>query len=301
MPHKHIRQSDLNLLASLQALVEERSITRAARRMFLGQPAMSRVLDRLQVMFKDELLVRTVNGYEATHRALHIHTELETLLPRIEELLRGDAFNPAEATDSFRIAATDHGAVVLLPTLMEAMARAAPGTQVEISPWDNDVFRKLETNALDLALWVNEAPPPLRTEPLFRERFVCLLRAAHPVGNRALTLKRYLRQRHLAISLAEGRQALVDRTLDQLGYRRDVHLRVPYFGLVGSIVECTDMIATLPMRLAKRLAAVSKTRIVPAPTEFQEFTYIQVWHPRGDSDAAQRWFRELIKVTAKAG
>jgi DNA-binding transcriptional LysR family regulator len=154
---------------------------------------MSRVLDRLQHTFNDELLVRTRNGLEPTHRALHIYSELNRLLPGIEELLRGDEFNPAEATHSFRIAATDYAVVALLPGLVEAMEQAAPGMQVEILAWDPDTYRKLVTNALDLALWVNQAPPPFRAEHLFREKYACLVRTGHPLGKRPLTLQRYLK------------------------------------------------------------------------------------------------------------
>src|ERR1035437_1555185 len=143
MRYTHIRQSDLNLLVILQSLVEERSVTRAAHQLFLSQPATSRALDRLQHLFKDELLVRTPHGYEPTHRASHVYAELERLLPRIEGLLRSAEFNPAEATDSFRMAATDHGVSVLIPLIMEAMAQTAPGIQVEVSPWNDDVFHNL--------------------------------------------------------------------------------------------------------------------------------------------------------------
>src|SRR5215211_6408226 len=106
------------LFSVLQALVEERSISRAAERMFLSQPAMSRAFDRLQALFGDELLVRTKQGYEPTHRALHLYAELEQLLPRLNGLLRGDEFHPATATDTFRIAATDFAASVLLPAFV---------------------------------------------------------------------------------------------------------------------------------------------------------------------------------------
>lgn len=298
MQYTHIQRSDLNLLASFQALIDERSITRAARRMCLSQSAMSRVFDRLQHLFKDELLVRTGSGYEATRRALHAYAELERLLPTLEELLRGTEFNPAEATDSFRIAATDHAVIVLIPLIMEAMTQAAPEVQVEVSPWSDEVFHKLNSNALDLALWVNHAPQPLRAEPLFQDDFVCLLRAGHPASYRPLTLPRYLDQKHLAISAAGRQQGLIERTLVQIGRSRNVQLNIPYYGAVGSIVERTDMVATVSKRLAKRIVVRSKTVIVPAPKEFQRFTYIQVWHPRHDSDPAHKWFREVVRKAA---
>src|SRR5262245_43893665 len=133
MKYWHDKDSNLNLLICLQALIEERSVTRAGRRMLLGQPAMSRVLDRLQKMFKDELLVRTPTGYEPTHRALEIYADLGELLPRIERLMRGNKFKPAEATATFRVAMTDYGAMVILPSLVNVVSRVAPRIQLEIS------------------------------------------------------------------------------------------------------------------------------------------------------------------------
>lgn len=301
MRYTHIAQSDLNLLASFQALVEERSITKAATRMFLSQPAMSRVLDRLQQMFKDELLVRTSNGYEVTRRALHIYAELERVLPRMERILCEEEFKPTEATDCFRIAATDHLVITLLPGLMEAVTQAGRGIQVEVSVWYEDVFQKLEANKLDLVLWVNQAPQGLHMAPLYVDEFVCLLRTAHPFAKRRLTLKRYLDQKHLVVSLAAGRQGLLEDALDQMGYRRSAQLKVPYFGAVPSIVERTDLIATLPKRLAERFSAISKTCVVSAPIKLPRLTHIQVWHPRNDADPAHRWLRAVIKKLSDEG
>lgn len=298
MRYEHIRKSDLNLLTSLQTLVEERSITRAARRMFLSQPAMSRVFDRLQYIFRDELLVRSAAGYEPTPRAIQLYSALDSLLPKVEELLRGEAFDPSDTEGTFKLAATDHAVFVLIPTIMESIAKAAPRLQLEVTPWDDQVFRKLHTNVLDLAFWVNEAPQPLRTAPLFTDEFVCLLRKGHPASEQPLTLKRYLESRHVAISVAGSQQGLVERTLDRCGKRRDVQLIIPYYGSVGAVIERSDMIATMSKRLAQRFAAKSRTVAVPAPKEFASFTYIQVWHPRHDANPAHTWLREVVRKAA---
>ena|SRR6266404_3229755 len=140
----NVKESNLNLLFNFKALIEERSITRAGQRMFLGQSAMSRVLDRLQKMFQDELLVRTPTGYEPTHRALEIYADLEELLPKLEQLFRGNEFNPTEATDCFRIAATDFGAAVILPGLIKVLEIAAPKIQLEVTSLDEDIVRRIE-------------------------------------------------------------------------------------------------------------------------------------------------------------
>jgi DNA-binding transcriptional LysR family regulator len=163
MRQTHVRGIDLGLLTTLQALVEERSITRAAERMFLSQPAMSRAFDRLQELFNDELLVRTRQGYEPTLRALHLYAEIERLMPSLESLLRGDDFDPATATDtSASPPPTTPPACV--SRLHGAHDQVAPHIALEIFLHRHGVPQVLETNALDLALWVNNAPNELRSQ-----------------------------------------------------------------------------------------------------------------------------------------
>jgi len=294
MRHKHIRRVDLGLLATLQALVEERSITRAADRMALSQPAMSRAFDRLQAMFGDELLVRTRQGYEPTQRAMRLYAELDELLPRLDALVRGDQFKPATATDNFRIVATDFAASVLFPALMKHLTEVAPQVSLEILPWDDSIFRRLETNALDLALWVNSAPKEFRTQVLFEDRFMCLVRKGHPVGRKPLTLDRYLAHPHAVVSLTQHRQGVIDKAVEDLGHARRVQLITPYFASAAWAIEHSDMILTVPKLMAVRLARISQTRMLETPLELAGYRYIQVWHPRRDSDPAHLWLRRSI-------
>jgi DNA-binding transcriptional LysR family regulator len=300
MRQTHVRRIDLGLLTTLQALIEERSITRAAERMYLSQPAMSRAFDRLQELFNDELLVRTRQGYEPTLRALHLYAEIERLVPSIEGLLRGDDFDPKTATDTFRIAATDYATSVVFPGFMARVTELAPRVALEIFPFDDTVFRRLETNALDLALWVNSAPNELRSQVLFRDTFMCLVRTGHPIGKDRLTLARYLSYPHAMVTLAEGRQGVVEDSLDAKGVRRQVQLKIPYFASAAWTIEHSDLVLTVPKRLAKRLVKFARIRMLEPPVEFKEFRYIQVWHPRMDSDPAHLWLRRMFVEAAVA-
>ena len=301
MRYTHILRSNLNLLASFQVLIEERSVTRAANRVFLSQPAMSRVLDKLQEMFNDKLLVRTRKGFEPTRRALQIYDQLELALPAIETVLRGETFNSSESSDYFRIALTDNVALTLLPALLKAIARQAPGIRIQIFALDDISFRKLETNALDLVIWVNDAPSPLRSEPIYRDKSVCVIRKGHPLGKRPLTAKRYLQLEHLVISPSTTHHSLLERALTALNYERNARLTIPFFAAAGPIIESTDLAATLPNRLAQRLTAESKTRSVPLLIKLPDFCYIQVWHPRNDEDPAHMWLRQLVRSVSAKG
>lgn len=300
MRYVNLSRADLNLLVSFQALMEERSVTGAAKRVFLSQPAMSRVLDRLRELFKDPLLVRAGGGYGVTSRALHIYNELEKLLPGIEQVIAGDKFDPAQSTDHFRIAMTDNVAMSLLPKLTEYVTRTSQSIKVEVSAWKEDVFQKLMTNALDLVIWIDSAPHPLRSQPIYHDEFVCLVREGHPIGDKRLTGKRYLSMQHVVVSLAGSRQPRLDDTLDKMGYHRTERLTVPFFGALGSIVECTDLIATLPHRLANHITGRWKTKILPIPIKLPKIVYIQVWHPRNDQSLAHQWLRTVVNEVSSA-
>jgi DNA-binding transcriptional LysR family regulator len=295
MRYINISRADLNLLVSFQVLMEERSVTAAANRMFLSQPAMSRVLDRLRHLFQDPLLLRTGRGYSATRRALHIYNELEKLLPGIETVIGGDQFNPAQSTDHFRIAMTDNVALSLLPKVMDRVMRLSSSITVEVLAWKEDAFQKLTTNALDLVIWINSAPYPLKSETIYYDEFVCLVRTGHPIGKRRMTVKKYLTMQHVVVSLGGLMQGRLDDALNRLGYNRTARLSVPFFGALASVVERTDLIATLPGRLAKDITRRSKTRIIPFPIKLPKIAYIQVWHPRNDENVAHQWLRELVK------
>jgi DNA-binding transcriptional LysR family regulator len=245
-------------------------------------------------LFNDELLVRTRQGYEPTLRALHLYAEIERLLPSLEGLLRGDDFDPATATDTFRIAATDYATSVVFPSFMARLKTRAPHVALEVFPFTETVFRRLETNALDLALWVNNAPNELRSQVLFHDRFMCLVRTGHPIGKDKLTLERYLSYPHASVTLAEGRQGIIDDILDEKGLQRRVQLKIPYFASAAWTIEHSDMVLTVPKRLASRLGKIARVRLIAPPIELVEFRYIQVWHPRMDSDLAHQWLRRMF-------
>jgi DNA-binding transcriptional LysR family regulator len=295
MRYINISRADLNLLVSFQVLMEERSVTAAANRMFLSQPAMSRVLDRLRHLFQDPLLLRTGRGYSATRRAMHIYNELEKLLPGIESVIGGDKFDPAKSTDHFRIAMTDNVALSLLPKVMDRVMRLSHSISVEVSAWKEDAFQKLTTNAIDLVIWINSAPYPLKSETIYHDEFVCLVRKSHPVGNHHITVNKYLSMQHVAVSLGGLRQGRLDDALNKLGYNRNARLSVPFFGALASVVERTDLIATIPGRLAKDITRHSKTKIVRFPIRLPKIAYIQVWHPRNDQNVAHQWLREIVR------
>lgn len=292
MRYTHTGKADLNLLLTFQVLIEERSITRAARRMFLSQPAMSRAFDRLQEMLKDELLVRTSKGYEPTKRAALAYRELNQLLPRVEQLLQGTEFKPARATDVFRVAAGPYASVWLVPSMVESITRQAPHTELEVGSEERG-FVRLESNEVDLVLTGFEVPPSLRSSILVQEPWVCLVRANHPLAKGRLTWERYLSAGHVS-----GQQTLLEQNLKRLGRRRAVRVSMIDFFPIGVVVERTDLVATLALRTALKLVKITKTKIVQPAFDLGTFSYSQAWHPRNDSDPSHKWLRDVMQDVA---
>ena len=299
MRYTHLRRADLNLLPALQALIDERSVSRAAERLHLSQPAMSRVLDRLQEMFGDELLIRRGRGFEPTHRALQVRDELDRLLPRLDGLLRGGEFDPATSAETYRVAAPDFAALLFLPPLIEQIAARAPASRIEIQNYGDDALEMLAANRTDLTFGVNHAPSPFAFEPLYEEEMACLVRAGHELCSGPVTVERYLGQRHLAQVRGDAAES-IDRTLAEHGGARDVQVRMPYLVPAVWAVERSDLVLTLPRMLAQRFAQATGTVVLPAPVELHRFTYILVWHRRAERDPAHVWLREqMLEAVAR--
>jgi DNA-binding transcriptional LysR family regulator len=299
MREVHLRNLDLNLLGPLQALLEERHVTRAAERSFLSQPAMSRALERLREMLADPLLVRSGRTYERTVRGERVLRELETLIPRLQAMVGGVEFDPARSQERFRVALTDHASTILLPSLVARVRSAATHIKVEVSAWRTQAYEDVEAGRIDTALSAEEAPPALESEVIFNLDFVCLVGSALGVRTRRFTLKQYLRFPHALVETLAGQQTLVDRPLAQLGAKRRVVLSLPFFVPAIYAIAQTDLVLTVPRGLAKITAGMAGVRVVEPPREIKAFPYFMAWHPRLSTEPAHRWFREQLRMAAR--
>ena len=271
MREVHLRNVDLNLLHALYALLEERHVSHAAKRSFLSQPAMSRALDRLRETFGDPLLVRTGRVYERTPRGERVLRELESIMGRLAAMVQGEEFDPARSQERFRVAMTDHGSAILLPALLERVRKAAPHTRLEISAWRTQAYEDVVAGRIDLALSAEAVPPTLESEVIFNLDFVCLVGSAQPVRTRRFTLKQYLQVPHALVETLDGQQTMVDRPLAQLGVKRRVALRLPFFVPAIFAIAKTDLILTVPRRLAKITLPLAGLRVVEPPREIKAF------------------------------
>lgn len=291
----HVKNADLNLLPALQLLIEEQQVKRAADRFGLSQPAMSRVLQRLRQTFGDKLLIRTGDGYEPTLRALRLEKELHDILWRLEAILCEVPFDPLSATDSFTVAASDFSTFMQAPALSRLMRERAPHAALELVSFSDNAFAHAERGKTDLVLWVDEPPAPFLSEKLFVEDYVCVMATDHPARGRQLSLKTYLGYPHVAVTILGGRQVLLDDRLGKLGGKRNVRFRVPYFAAAVSAVPHTDLIATVPRRIAQPQADAGLVTIVGAPKEIEPIPYVMAWHPRLTDDPAHVWLRSVVR------
>jgi len=288
-----LRQADLNLLIVFMVVAEERSVSRAAARLGLTQPATSRAMQRTREMFNDHLLVRANGVFQPTPLGQRLLAELEEILPRIDHLLSGSAFDPTREELTFHIAATDYGCSVLCEPLCKHHLPRGSRVTFEFLPRSDDSFEALERGQIDLVLRVDDgkAPSHLSSECLLEDDFVCVLAKDQPFSKR-LSLKQYLTLRHIGIS---GAQSLTERSLALAGVSRKCAMRVPYFSAAISAVVETDYVATVPRRIAEYEAQRPNLKIVKAPKELMPLRYMMFWHPRMKSDASHHWLRSTMK------
>lgn len=290
-----LSSADLNLLPVFQVLLEERNVTRAAGRLHLTQPAISRNLARLRQLFNDPLFTRTPKGLAPTPRAEALALQLQQSLQDLSLLIEPATFTPAEATQNFRLATTDYGAQVLLPSVIKRLRLEAPLVTLEIIPWQEQLLQQLDQQAIDLATCtVADLPAAIHGRGIGSDRFVCVVREGHPLIEQGLDLESYASHPHALITLGGSRKGAIDYLLEQQGLTRRIALRVPHFVAALALVAQSDLILTVPYGLAKSCAAQYQLKILAFPMEQEDFTYSIIWHERHRQDPGHLWLRQLV-------
>ena len=291
-----LRQADLNLLIVFTVLAEERNVTRAAARLFLSQPAVSRALQRLRDTFHDDLLIRTANGYEPTPKGQRLLQDLATMLPRLDRLMAGGDFDPSTEDATFRIAATDHAAHLLVPLLCNSVLSKPAKVEFSFVPLYGEQYEALEKGRLDLVLNADHDTATLHVskEVIFEVDFVCVISRKSKFA-KAITLKQYLAAKHVAVDIIGGVQTHPDKNLAAIGEKRRCSLVVAQHTVAMRVAAITDMIATVPRRMAMLESSNKAIRILEGPAVLGSFKYVMIWHPRMQTDAAHAWLRSTIR------
>jgi DNA-binding transcriptional LysR family regulator len=291
-----IRALDLNLLKAFDAMMTERAVTRAASRIGLSQPAMSHALSRLRGVFSDELFVRAAAGMEPTSRAREIAPLVSTAIEHIEAALRlGSGFDPAITTATFTAGMAEYAEIVLVGRLAGAFARDAPAATLRLLPaTGRGIAEQLERGAVDVAVaHVGNLPAHVETMVLLRDPFVVIARRDHPVAARPMSLEAYAAQDHVLVSPRGTATGALDRILVDFGLKRRIPLLVATYLAVPAALAGSDLIATVPRRVAEQIAANAALMMTALPIDF-EMTVSMAWHRRAAADPAQSWFRALL-------
>ncbi|NHQ87300.1 LysR family transcriptional regulator [Iodobacter sp. HSC-16F04] len=295
----NLRRLDLNLLLTLDVLLAEHNVTRAAQRLNLSQPSVSVHLAKLREIFADPLLLPGPRGMRPTARAEELREPLRQALNALEHAVApASPFNPAEAKHTWRIAAADYSeASILLPAL-PGLRTAAPNTRLAVlNLAPARIARQAEQGEIDLAFHTSAGSPQgLRRRVLFSERYVLVSRADHPSLKQKPTLAQFCELDHAIVSAdGGGFYGVTDEALQDL--QRKVVLSVPHFLFLKSVLENTNLVAMLPARLVKG----SKTlQVLEPPLDLPNFEMAMLWHERTHRDPAHQWLREYIANSIEA-
>jgi DNA-binding transcriptional LysR family regulator len=287
---------DLNLLITLDVLLQEGSVARAARRLRLSPSAMSRALARLRAVTGDPLLVRAGRGLVPTPRALELRGRVGPLVEAAEAVLRpvGD-FDPATLARTFTLRSHEGFVQNFGPALLTRLAGEAPRVRLHFVSKPNKESASLRGGAADLETGVIGAStsPEIKSQALFRDRFIGVVRAGHPLSTDKITAANYAGGQHVLSSRRASEAGPIDEALAALGLRRQIVTVVSGFSIAVALAAQSDLIASVPERhtTSQRAGLFS----FALPVEMPELTVSLLWHPRLDADPAHRWLRRLVR------
>jgi DNA-binding transcriptional LysR family regulator len=291
---------DLNLMRVFLTVLHERSVTRAAQRLNLTQPAVSYALGRLREQFNDPLFVRTATGMQPTPVAFALADPIERGMNSFAEAVSlRQQFDPATSTRRFRLSMSDIGEMVFLPPLMERVHALAPRLQIEVLEVALEHLpHALKDGEVDLAIG-NLAGLGRHTchADLFSERYACMGRRGHPVLSAGLTRSQFKRLDHILVASRASAHRLLDDVLGEAGLHRQPYLMLPHFSAAAEIVRRTDLTVTLPYRAAIWFNRDNAFDIRPLPITLPPLCVTVHWHARFESDPGTMWLRRLVEAT----
>lgn len=294
------RNVDLNLLVVFQEVFQERQISHAAKRLRLTQSAVSNALARLRRTFNDELFVRTAQGMQPTPFAEQLAEPVAAALAHIALALNpSEPFDAATSNRHFTLAMTDVGEVYFMPALIEQLGQVAPGVQLStVRAGTVDLKQEMEAGRVDLAIGAFEqVSTALYQRRLFQQPYVSMFRQGHPLGAGTPTLKQFLAARHLIVSSLESPYDRINQILDKAGVRAATQFQVPHFTAVPYIVSSTDLVVTVPQKLAEGAAAPFNLAYIKPPLRLPALQTNMFWHRRFNQDAGNVWLRGVIAAT----
>jgi DNA-binding transcriptional LysR family regulator len=294
---------DLNLLVALEALLADASVSRAADRIGLSQPATSHALGRLREIVGDPLLVRVGARMELTPRAVELRAPLAEALERVRELFVSEGFEPKTSTRRFAMAIPDLVVDLLMPPLVERVAKLAPGVRLDIVPWQSPSHPGSEAmlRSVDIVLsCIGDAYPGFHRQTLYTDRDVLAIRRGHPMGKRLRKLPAFLDARHVAVISHGQRLDMIDEWLLGLGIERRIALAVPTYGQALRMAARTDLVAFVPRRLIASLARPLGLVAIEPPLDPGIDEQFMFYPTRAQVEPGSVWLRGLVREIGRA-
>ncbi|OMH25974.1 LysR family transcriptional regulator [Motiliproteus sp. MSK22-1] len=302
-----LAKMDLNLLVSLQVLIEEKSVTQAAIRLHVTQSAMSKILGRLRQVFGDPLFVRSAYGLSPTARTAQLETELRTILQGVSKLTAPPCFDPGTANHNYRIAAIDSTNQIFLPDYLPELITQAPKMSLEVLNWQEDSLKRIEQGDVDLGITARDydelsfvslqkLPKTIVQMPIGDDHLVVLMRQGHPISGQksAWDLQKYLSCGHIQVCCEGKNRWLLDQVLEQQGLQRNMVLRVPDFQAALSATCNTDLLFTTTQSFASYACRLHPLSVEQLPLAVGPTTFLLLWHQRHHKDPGHTWLRETI-------
>lgn len=298
---KNLSAVDLNLLVAFDALLTERNVTRAASRIGLSQPALSKALQRLRDIFDDPLFERRDGVMQPTAQALKLGLPVRRALDEIQSALAPQDFDPGRARGTITLGLIDYYEVLLLPALLTHLRQHAAGIDIAVTRTDRiRVYEQFAKNEIDFAIVpISESVTELHADPVSVEEAVTLMAEANPL-TKNFTLEGFVAAGHVVVALEGQGKGRIDSLLAARGLQRRIALTLPNFASVPFIVGGSDLISTQPRNLAIRLAAAAQIVALPPPLPVPPTTIHLVWHPRAAASPLHRWLRDAIREIAAA-
>ncbi|UXI01938.1 LysR family transcriptional regulator [Photobacterium sp. TY1-4] len=286
---------NLNLLRTLQVLLDECHVSRAAERLHLTQSAVSRQLTQLRGLFDDPLLVREGNRLLLTPRAEQLKLKLDGVLAECQGLLVNRTFDPGAWQGRVVLASSDYVAQYILPDIVAQFQHAAPRLRVRYQLWSPEQLAQLgELNIHLVSTMLPAIPPGLCGRAIGADQPVCVMRRAHPLALEPLTLSAFTRYPHVKVSGGGDKDSFVERHLSGEGLARQIQFTVPFFGSAFETVSRTDMLMVIPEHIARNMSQLFPITYQPLPFAVPEHQYWLLWHPRFETDPAHQWLRNQV-------
>lgn len=303
----HFNRFDLNLLVALDALLEEKNVTRASERLFMSQPAMSGALQRLRERFNDPLLIRVGRTMELTPRAAALTAPVREILLQIQNTIDTEPeFDPSTARRSFTVLMSDYVATVLVPEVIRRISSRAPGIKIQVAMLGGGAHERLETGRADLMIRALVDPKSestlvsenLNVDELFADDWVCVADAKRPDIGDELTLEAYTSLPHVSHDFGRRVPTLEEISHAQISLDLDIRAAAPNFSTLVFMVPGTDLLALIPRRLARTLSRNVDVRVLEPPVDFPPLNEVLIWHKRHEFDAGHCWLRDVFRETA---